>query len=243
MPPKKGKKPTDEPALPVAIARPSTPNDFRIVATVRALQGLANIETKWKNRLTTAARDDAAIRAKIQRAHQLIGLCEKGIAQCTAAVDALVDEQFNLVSTDPHQVSIWQNGPNALAGTGAPSGPAAKGGAKPAPGAAGSGAKAAAATAKDDKSKHGSLHDSIFPPGYDAEVDPTLVAAAPAGFFANRKAQREALRTMLHALYNVPRLSRERQVPRPSSPLEMQHEVDEATRLATPVAELMAMAG
>jgi hypothetical protein len=195
MPPKKGKKPTDEPALPVAIARPSTPNDFRIVATVRALQGLANIETKWKNRLTTAARDDAAIRAKIQRAHQLIGLCEKGIAQCTAAVDALVDEQFNLVSTDPHQVSIWQNGPNALAGTGAPSGPAAKGGAKPAPGAAGSGAKAAAATAKDDKSKHGSLHDSIFPPGYDAEVDPTLVAArllasSPTGRHSGRRCER-----------------------------------------------------
>lgn len=206
------------------------------------MQELANVETKWKNRLLTASRDELAIKAKIQRVHQLIALCERGVAQCATNVDALVDEQFNMVSTDPAQVTAWHHGPQApliaakpVAGTAVAAAKAAA--AKPGQDAKGSAKQGQSASAAPPAGGEA----SAFPPGYDASLDPALTAVVPQTFFANRIRQREALRAMLKALFDVPRLTRERAVQKPETAADMQHEVEEATRLATPIAELLAI--
>ena len=92
--------------------------------------------------------------------------------------------------------------------------------------------KAAAEKAKDD-------HETSPVP--NPEDDPTLKHLPP-NVWECRRQQQEALRNILYAYYHLPRMQRERRAPRPTSSLEMQHEVDEAMRLSTPVAELLANA-
>lgn len=217
-------------------ARPSTPNDFKIVATVKALQELANTETKWKNRISEAQYADHVVKSKIARIHQLIALCDKGIASCTQDVEGLVQDQYNMVTLEPTQAAIWANEVKpAVASVNTP--------------AAGS----AAAAAKEAKTPKGGKGDKAVAsmkgpepvtgtPGSmpSAEADAALAGRLPESFWATRRAQRDAIRNIVMALYNIPRLARERQVQRPASALEMRHEVDEATRLSTPVAELLA---
>lgn len=232
MPPKKQDKKLNELSPTASVfLRPATPNDYRIVATVRSLQGLVNTEHKWRLRLGDAQRTEQLVNAKLRRLKQLIDQCHKGIHLLETELDQLVDEQFHQVSLEPNVNQQWANDAHAHARAGGPLFSPTN------PKDASVSLPVTATVAKGAKKKENV--QNVNQDGRDfATGDLTQL---PPHFWDIRKQQRDALRNILQAYFSLPRLARERKINRPSSPIEMQHELDEAFRLSTPIAELMQM--
>lgn len=247
MPPKKGKggKEADNFVLSQqSMVRPSTPNDFKIVATIKALQNYVNIETKWKNRMTEAAHSELCVKSKIQRIHQLIEQAKKGVLQAEQDLETLVDEQYAMISLDPARLSMWEKAQSDNTTRGVFSLIVLE---KPAAAPANGKQPPAAAAKKAPPPPPQTLQsqkpgDDDHPAVPNPETDPSL-HHLPSSFWEVRRQQRESLKNILVAYFNLPRMARERRAhQRPSTAMEMQHEVDEAIRLSTPVSELLANA-
>mgnify|MGYP001594673685 CR=1 FL=1 len=247
MPPKK--KATVAPdallASPAPCNRPATPNDFQIVATVRALQTLVNTEAKWSYRLHSAQHAEAVVTQKLKRLEHLKEQCRKCISQLDGDAETVVDEFCSLISPDPAQMQAWF--PSGSTGALGPASATASSSAKAVSPAAAATAAAAPTAAKTAAAAAGK---PVFV-GASEPVDsgsagsiafPTTTAAAsvfahlPATVQARRAAQKAALSAMVQAYYRLPRLSREeKKVTRPTSPVDMQRELEEAMRLSTPI--------
>jgi hypothetical protein len=201
----KGKAVLEPPPQPI-IQRPATPNDFQIVATVRTLQGLVNVETKWKNRLQEAQHLSAITAAKMRKLQGMVEKCQEGIEQLAGEVEEIIG------------AIVLGDLTNPLGPLGAPQPPPV----------AGAGAKAASRKSQGEVK-------AVIP-----------METLPPTALAQRKAEAELLGAILRGFYNLPQLEKEKLLTRTrppvSTPDAMLHEIEEARRLSTPTAELLAQA-
>jgi hypothetical protein len=103
---KKGQGPTKQSADDVSTAntvamRPATPNDYAIVATVRSLQNLVNIESKWKYRVQDAERSFTMNHSKIEKISATIENSKECLAKITAELEELIASLPSSVKVDP----------------------------------------------------------------------------------------------------------------------------------------------
>lgn len=181
------------PPSPVLV-RPCTPNDLQIVATVRTLQNLVNVEHKWKVRVAEAQRLNESTIAKIRRMRETVDHCQQGIRQLDAEVEALVRSAL------PVMVPV------------------------------------VAAPPKSPSTQAKKPSVAMAAPLTDTELHLT------GPHLERRKAELAHVAAIVRAFYLLPRQSKEGTSQRPQSRQDMQGEIDEALRLATPVAELAAQA-
>lgn len=203
--------------------------DQRIVEAVQHLQLLVNTETKWRNRIVSTVTASSSIDLSCERMSEFQQQCQQRIAALRDEVVKIAEKQMLLVSFDPAVFRQWfeqlTSDPNnvtpppAVVTAHAAARSAMTGGSSPdkqpqrgkraAPGGAGGG------SSKDNSG-----------PQYLDNVP------VPANFWQRREAQKSALAAVFLAVFDLPRLNRERAAPRPSSVDEMLYQLREATRLA-----------
>lgn len=205
MPPK-AKAKEDPNAAAQSLQRPSTANDKKILSTVKELQQLMDTDVKWKNRVSSAKHMSQVCTLKIQKLLKLIQDCDMGMASLRRQMTEFVSSLKDVV---------YSNSPAITSSSGvitraAPPPPAAPG--------AGSAAAAAAPPAKG-KGAAAPL------PAEDQPTEQTL---------RTRQLQVQHLGSLIWALYDMPRLQKEKPPLRPQNATEMAKEFDLAAILHQP---------
>lgn len=211
----------------------------KIIAAVERLQDLVNQEAKWRNRVISSVNNNSSVDLSMNKMNDYIAQCQKRIEQLREEAAKVADKQMHLVSFEPNVYKQWfeqlgadpcsiQSNPTVVAScnaalSGTPGGleGSLRGGGK---------SKMGGSKRPGGGGKNSSVNPNQPPQQYLDGIP------LPQNFWKRRDQQRQALAAVYLAIFDLPRLNREKPLnssfAKPTTSAEMVFQLQEAVRLS-----------